>query len=133
MLSRRHTWRFYTPITVNLIASGNRKRFSPPIDADTPGDFCFFSVEIFCDVIDGNLDLTLNGGSGQKGQSGGRGSKGRDNGLGVREPFVIYLLLSSVNTQIFFNFFLILYSSQRSHLVIVRLRQVITRNLGPVI
>ena len=83
---------------MNLIASGNRKRFLPPIDADTPGDFCFFSAEIFCDVIAGNLDLTLNGGSGQKGQSGGRGSKGRDNGLGVREPFVIYLLLSSVNS-----------------------------------
>ena len=38
-LSRRHTWRFYTPIAANLIASENRKRFSPPIDADTPGDF----------------------------------------------------------------------------------------------
>ena len=35
----RHTWRFYTPIAANLIASDNRKRFSPPIDADTPGDF----------------------------------------------------------------------------------------------
>ena len=39
VLSRRHTWRFYTPIAANLIASENRKRFSPPIDADTPGDF----------------------------------------------------------------------------------------------
>ena len=37
--SRRHTWRFYTPIAANLIASENRKRFSSPIDADTPGDF----------------------------------------------------------------------------------------------
>ena len=35
----RHTWRFYTPIAANLIASENRKRVSPPIDADTPGDF----------------------------------------------------------------------------------------------
>ena len=35
----RHTWRFYTPIAENLIASENRRRFSPPIDADTPGDF----------------------------------------------------------------------------------------------
>ena len=38
-LSQRHTWRFYTPIAANLMASENRKRFSPPIDADTPGDF----------------------------------------------------------------------------------------------
>ena len=38
-LSQRHIWRFYTPIAVNLIASENRKRFSPAIDADTPGDF----------------------------------------------------------------------------------------------
>ena len=38
-LSRRHTWRFYTPIAANLIASENRKRFSPPIDADTLGEF----------------------------------------------------------------------------------------------
>ena len=38
-LSQRHTWRFYTLIAANLIASENRKRFSPPIDADTPGDF----------------------------------------------------------------------------------------------
>ena len=38
-LSQRHTWRFYTPIAANLITSENRKRFSPPIDADTPGDF----------------------------------------------------------------------------------------------
>ena len=30
---------FYMPIAANLIASENRKRFSPPIDADTPGDF----------------------------------------------------------------------------------------------
>ena len=36
--SQRHNWRFYTPIAANLIASENRKR-SPPIDADTPGDF----------------------------------------------------------------------------------------------
>ena len=38
-LSQRQTWRFYTPIAANLIASENRKRFLPPIDADTPGDF----------------------------------------------------------------------------------------------
>ena len=38
-LSQRHTWRFHTPIAANLIASKNRKRFSPPIDADTLGDF----------------------------------------------------------------------------------------------
>ena len=38
-LSHRHTWRFYTPIAANLIASENRKRFSLAIDADTPGDF----------------------------------------------------------------------------------------------
>lgn len=50
---------------------------------------CFFSVDIFCDVIAGKLDLTLNGGNGQKGQSGGKGSKGRDNGNGVRKPFFL--------------------------------------------
>ena len=38
-LSRRHTWRLYTPIAANLIASANRKQFSPPINADTPGEF----------------------------------------------------------------------------------------------
>ena len=38
-LSQRHTWRFYTPIAANLIASEIRKRFSLAIDADTPGDF----------------------------------------------------------------------------------------------
>ena len=38
-LSQRHTWRFYTPIAANLIASENRKPFSTPIDTDTPGDF----------------------------------------------------------------------------------------------
>lgn len=48
-------------------------------------------------MIAGNLDLTLNGGNGQKGQSGGRGSKGRDNGNGVREPFVIYSAVNSFN------------------------------------
>ena len=37
-MRKRHTWRFYTPIAANLIASKNRKRFSPPIDADTLGD-----------------------------------------------------------------------------------------------
>ena len=31
--------RLYTPIGANLIASKNRKRFSPVIDADTPGEF----------------------------------------------------------------------------------------------
>ena len=34
-LSRRHTWRFYTPIAANLIAGENRL----PIGADTLGDF----------------------------------------------------------------------------------------------
>ena len=37
--SRRHTWRFYTPIAANLIASENRKRFPPIIGADTLDDF----------------------------------------------------------------------------------------------
>ena len=40
-LSQQHTWRFYSPIAANLIASENRKRFSPPTDADTPGDSVF--------------------------------------------------------------------------------------------
>ena len=30
ILSRRHTWRFDSPIAANLIASENRTRFSPP-------------------------------------------------------------------------------------------------------
>ena len=37
-LSRCHTWRFYTPIAANLIASENRERISSLIDADTLGD-----------------------------------------------------------------------------------------------
>ena len=37
--SRRHTWRFYTPIATNLIAGENRCRFSPQMAADTLGDF----------------------------------------------------------------------------------------------
>ena len=55
-LSQRHTWRFYTPIAANLIASENRKRFSLAIEADTPGDFfrrsrrCG-SLENSCDKI----------------------------------------------------------------------------------
>ena len=36
---QRHTWRFYTPIAANFIASENRKLFSPPIDKDTLGDY----------------------------------------------------------------------------------------------
>ena len=59
-----HPWRFYTPIEANLIASENRKRFSPPIDADTPGDFfrrsrrCD-SFENLCDKIAQPDRLTL--------------------------------------------------------------------------
>ena len=37
-LSQRHTWRFYAPIAANLIAGENRKQFSPPLEADRPGD-----------------------------------------------------------------------------------------------
>ena len=48
-------------------------------------------------MIAGNLELTLNGGNGQKGQSGGKGSKGRDNGNGVRKNFVIYSSVNSFN------------------------------------
>ena len=38
-LSRRHTRRFYSPIAANKIASEIASAFSPPIDADTLGDF----------------------------------------------------------------------------------------------
>ena len=51
--------------------------------------FFNFSVDIFCDEIAGNLELTANGGNGQKGQDGGKGNRGRDNGVGVRIPFII--------------------------------------------
>lgn len=47
-------------------------------------------------MIAGKLDLTLNGGNGQKGQSGGKGSKGRDNGNGVRKPF--FFMYNAVNS-----------------------------------
>ena len=63
-LSRRHTWRFYTQIAANLIASKNREQFSPLIDADTLGDFLRQSLRfgtsisfpdyvqaIFCDRV----------------------------------------------------------------------------------
>ena len=55
-LSRQHTWPFYTPIAANLIARENHKRFSPPIDADTLGDFFrrsrrYGSFEKSCDEI----------------------------------------------------------------------------------
>ena len=60
----RHTWRFYTPIAANLIASENRKRFSPLIDADTLGKFfrrsrrCG-SFEKSCDKIAQPVGLDL--------------------------------------------------------------------------
>ena len=64
MLSQRHAYRFYTPIATNLIASENRKRLSPPIDADTLGDFfrrsrrcCSF--ENSCDKIAHPDELAL--------------------------------------------------------------------------
>ena len=50
-------------------------------------------------MIAGNLDLTLNGGNGQKGQSGGKGSKGRDNGNGVRKPFFMYSAVNSFKSM----------------------------------
>ena len=64
LLSRRHTLRFYTPIAANLIASENRKRFSPPIGAVTLGDFfrrsrrCG-SFENSCDKVPQPDGLTL--------------------------------------------------------------------------
>ena len=63
-LSRRHTWRFYTPIAANLIASENRLRVSPSINADTLGNFfrqsrrCS-SFEKSCDKIAQLGGLTL--------------------------------------------------------------------------
>ena len=50
--------RFYTPIAVNLIASENRKRFSPPIDADTPGDF--FRRSRRCGSFENSCDKSPN-------------------------------------------------------------------------
>ena len=57
-------------------------------------------------MIAGNLDLTLNGGNGQKGQSGGKGSKGRDNGDGVRKLQLTVLIkwLPWEDTHILFIF-----------------------------
>ena len=63
-LRQRHIWRFYTPIAANLIASKNRKRFWPLIDADIPGDFfrrsprCG-SFEKSCDKITQHDGLAL--------------------------------------------------------------------------
>ena len=53
-LSRWHTWRFYTPIAANLIASKNRERFLRPIDADTLGDF--FRRSQRCDSFKNSCD-----------------------------------------------------------------------------
>ena len=63
-LSQQHTWRFYMPISANLIVSENCKRFSPLIDADTLADFfrrsrrCG-SFETLCDKIAQPDGLTL--------------------------------------------------------------------------
>ena len=46
---------FYSPIAANLIASENRKRFSPPIDADTLGDF--FRRSRRCGSIQNSCDM----------------------------------------------------------------------------
>jgi len=43
-----------------------------------------FSVNIYCDVINGVLDVSSNGGNGHRGQDGGRGAVGRDSGKTVR-------------------------------------------------
>ena len=67
--SRRNTWQFYTPISAILIDRENRKRFSPPIDANTPGNFIgrsrrCGSFEKSCDKIaqpDGLTSLAICG------------------------------------------------------------------------
>jgi len=46
--------------------------------------FPCFSVDIFCDIINGPFVLSSNGGNGHKGQDGGQGAVGRDSGDTVR-------------------------------------------------
>jgi len=50
---------------------------------------CLFSflVEVFCDVISGDFNVTANGGNGQKGQDGGKGGRGGNSGDRVRTLF----------------------------------------------
>lgn len=43
----------------------------------------FFAVEIFTDVVLGNLDVIANGGNGHKGQDGGDAAKTRNSGKSV--------------------------------------------------
>ena len=43
-----------------------------------------FSVNIYCDVINGVFDISSNGGNGQRGQDGGPGALGPDNNNIVR-------------------------------------------------
>ena len=45
----------------------------------------FFAVEIFTDVVLGNLDVIANGGHGHKGQDGGNAAKTRNSGKSVSQ------------------------------------------------
>ena len=45
----------------------------------------FFAVEIFTDVILGNLNVIANGGNGHKGQDGGDAAKARNSGKSVSQ------------------------------------------------
>ena len=53
-----------------------------------------FSVDIFCDVISGTLDVTSNAGDGHRGQDGGEGERAPSRNDAVRcIPHFLYISL----------------------------------------
>jgi len=49
-----------------------------------------FSVDVFCDVINGPFVVSAKGGNGHRGQDGGNGTVGRDSGDTVRSVLISY-------------------------------------------
>ena len=62
-----------------------------PIHCCQRENFFWLSVDIFCDVITGVLDVTSIAGDGHRGQDGGRGEVGPSRGDTVRRTFTVYL------------------------------------------
>jgi len=59
--------------------------------------FNFFTVEIFTDVVLGNLDVIANGGNGHKGQDGGNAAKTRNSGKSVSQKDVNFKKFKSAH------------------------------------
>ena len=59
-----------------------------------------FSVDIFCDVISGTLDVTSNAGNGHRGQDGGAGERAASRSDAVRcIPHFLHILLEFKSKQ----------------------------------